>query len=507
MPDQSSGFNLTVRNTTDVHDKSNDNLRLIYESQKGYCRIFFAVRNGRKIAYKALRRQFVDDPIYTELLRKEYEIGHTLYHPGIVSVIGFETLPDLGPVILMEYVDGITLKEYLATHAPLKRDEAENILLQIESALSYLHSHSLIHRDLKPANIMLTFSGKFVKIIDFGLSDGTAFSDYKYAGGTTNYSAPEQLAKGIDNDPRADIYSIGKIMQDMIPDATGAWRRVAERCCMSDPDLRPDSVDKITATIRKLGQRRRYLVASVAAIAALLISIGGIVIFQRQSARPDPIVTASNPNPPIQNVPSKDTIQPTIVLPPDSDMLNPFPTIEPAPSVQDPDIQNIAEEPTLTPQPNDIEADNKIDETIPLEETCYQMARKFAAARWKYHVHAIDTMKSARSVQLAIVGHWRHLAKEDFGKWLSTKVTKNSPYYNQLVDMAYKTIRQYEDENIAEQGQAWQRANKNNNISGAITYTKRYIDRDRIRVDSLMEDGTWYTHIWDESVRRALRDF
>lgn len=245
---------------------------LIYESGSGYCRVYSGVRNGRRIALKALKPEYRDSAIHRELLRKEYEIGHTLYHPNIASTLGFEDVEGLGPAIVMEYVDGITLEEYLTNNGPMDRAAAMAVTAQICDALAYLHSHQLIHRDLKPANVMLTHSGRYVKLIDFGLSDGTAFTNYKYAGGTLHYSAPEQLAEGTDNDPRVDIYSLGVIMRKMCSDCKGGYRKVAFRCSSENPDDRPADASKIPGAIRRidLKRRRSFIALSAVAVATIL---------------------------------------------------------------------------------------------------------------------------------------------------------------------------------------------------------------------------------------------
>lgn len=500
MTSQSSGFSLTNRTSDNGFSRSDESLRLIYESQKGYCRIFFAVRNGRKIAYKALKEEFKDIPVYSELLRKEFEIGNTLYHPGLVTFIGYETHSQLGPIIVMEYIDGVTLKEFL-TNRQLSRSEADDILQQIISATSYLHSHGLIHRDLKPTNIMLTLTGRYVKIIDFGLSDGSAFTDYKFAGGTTNYSAPEQLEKGTDNDPRVDIYSIGKIMHDLLPKASGGWRKAIENCTMIEPERRPASVEDISSIIRSYNRRRLILIS--------LLS-GGLAI-----ATAVAILWMSKPAEQLVEFPPATSEKPTIssdtilianhkgLLDGDTMALSPE-LLEEVALGDNPEVNTM--EPvgdTSLPSTDESKPDSQND-NIPLEETCYRKARELAAIRWKQHIHAIDTMKSTRSIQLALVGHWRHLTKEDFANWLSTKVTKDSPYFKQLVEMAYKTIRQYEDEHVAEQSLAWNRAYKNNKVVGAITTFQRDMGNGYIRRDSLMEDGTWSIYQWHEPTMRAL---
>lgn len=498
MLQQSSGFNLANQKMANV--ASDERPRLIYESQKGFSRVFFGIRNGRRIAYKALREEYIHNPIYRELLRKEYEIGHTLYHPGLITFLGFEIVDDIGPAIIMEFVDGITLSEFLQSRQTLSRKEAEEILRQIISAMDYLHSHELIHRDLKPGNIMITHSGQFVKIIDFGLSDGAAFVDYKYAGGTRHYSAPEQLSEGIDSDPRADIYSIGKIMSDLQPKARGGWRKTALRCCAQERENRPDSVAEIIPLIRQTDRRLKTLrfAASIGALAIVVAAIF-LILKPKESITPaatdHPLIAGSQLRP--------DT---TAVAAAPSDSVN---FISETPELTDaslPENKEILSADIVVEDPTATKSSLTGDDAMPLEEVCYRKALELAAVRWKEHCSAIDTMKHQRSMQLALVGHWRHLAKEDFRNWLSAKVTKDSPYFNQLTDMAYKTFRHYEYDHIEDQSKAWARNKKNNNnkVPGAFTVIQKDLGDGRIRKDSLMEDGTWAIRVWHEPTYQEI---
>lgn len=190
-----SGFNLPAGSHT---GRQPIKPQLIYESRRGYCRIYKSEINGRRVALKALKPEYAESAVHIDLLRKEYEIGHNLYHPAIASTIDFRQFDGIGHAIVMEYVDGLTLHDYMDRHGTFTKEKATAIIEQVCDALSYIHSHQLIHRDLKPRNIMLTHDGRYVKIIDFGLSDGTAYTDFKYSGGTRRYSAPEQLEKGTD---------------------------------------------------------------------------------------------------------------------------------------------------------------------------------------------------------------------------------------------------------------------------------------------------------------------
>ncbi len=237
---------------------------------------------------KVLKPEYLDSTIHRDLLRKEYEIGHSLYHPNIASTLGFEEIDSLGPAIVMEFVDGITLEEHISSNGTMERDAAMAVTEQICDALAYLHSHQLLHRDLKPANIMLTHSGRYVKLIDFGLSDGTAFTNYKYAGGTLHYSAPEQLADGVDNDPRADIYSLGVIMRKICSDCKGGYRHTACRCCAENPEERPADASKIPGMIRRFDtMRHRRLIGFTAAVAALAV-VAALALFRTTDQKTSP---------------------------------------------------------------------------------------------------------------------------------------------------------------------------------------------------------------------------
>lgn len=259
-------------NIPDFLSTSNRQPELIYESDSGYCRVFSALSHGRRIALKVLKADYISSEIHRNLLRKEYEIGHALYHPNIISILGLEEVGVLGLAIIMEFVDGITLEEYLKTNGAMAQNEAMVLIEQICGALAYLHSRQLIHRDLKPSNIMITCPGHYVKLIDFGMSDGTSFTDFKYPGGTPYYSAPEQLAEGVDNDPRADIFSLGVIMREICPGSKGSYRKIADRCMAHNPSNRPADASKIPQSVIRSKVKRRWTAITAVFIFLILLS-------------------------------------------------------------------------------------------------------------------------------------------------------------------------------------------------------------------------------------------
>ena len=185
-------------------------IQKVYESRGGYTLVSKMAVGGRLVALKSLKPEYVGNPFYEGLLRKEYEIGSGLNHPNICPVLGFVNIPGLGNCIEMRWVDG----ERLGALIGRKGLPVRKIILEICDALEYLHRNQIIHRDLKPSNILITNNGQNVKLIDFGLSDADWYTLFKNPAGTRDYVSPEQLA-GEDVDCRTDIYSLGRIMQEL----------------------------------------------------------------------------------------------------------------------------------------------------------------------------------------------------------------------------------------------------------------------------------------------------
>ena len=174
-------------------------------SNRGYSQLTRAKRHGRWWMLKGLKEQYRQDAVYRALLQKEYEITSQLQHPMVVSAFSLEEVDGLGPCIVMEWVDGVTLKEWLAqgNHTKKQRRHVVDMLLDV---LAYVHSCQTQHRDLKPSNIMLTHDGQHLKLIDFGLSDTESHAILKAPAGTEGYMAL---------DGPSDIYSLGCILREL----------------------------------------------------------------------------------------------------------------------------------------------------------------------------------------------------------------------------------------------------------------------------------------------------
>lgn len=203
-------------------------------------------RYGKWYFLKGLQPINRDLTQFREYLKKEFELEIQLDHPNIVRAVSWENDEHFGPCFLMEFVDGLTLDEFLETNPSVKI--RKKIALEILSAMSYFHSLQIIHRDLKPLNILITHKGNNVKIIDFGLSDSDAYAIFKQPAGSDGYAAPEQITSGAETDQRSDIYAFGKILQLLFPHRYWLIKR---KCLQYDKTRRFANADEIVARIRR----------------------------------------------------------------------------------------------------------------------------------------------------------------------------------------------------------------------------------------------------------------
>ncbi len=171
---------------------------------------------NRNVAIKVLKEEFKDDEEIIKRFNIESQAVAGLSHTNIVSVFDVGTEGDLH-YIVMEYVEGITLKEYLKESGALVWNKAVDFSIQICSALQHAHRKGIVHRDIKPHNIMLT-KDDVLKVMDFGIARAVTTHTTKLdteALGTAHYCSPEQ-AKGSYTDERSDIYSLGVVMYEML---------------------------------------------------------------------------------------------------------------------------------------------------------------------------------------------------------------------------------------------------------------------------------------------------
>ncbi|MEV4437710.1 Stk1 family PASTA domain-containing Ser/Thr kinase [Streptomyces sp. NPDC049577] len=190
----------------------------------GMAEVYLAhdTRLGRTVAVKTLRVDLARDPSFQARFRREAQSAASLNHPSIVAV--YDTGEDYVdgvsiPYIVMEYVDGSTLRELLHSGRKLLPERSLEMTIGVLQALEYSHRAGIVHRDIKPANVMLTRTGQ-VKVMDFGIAramgdSGMTMTQTAAVIGTAQYLSPEQ-AKGEQVDARSDLYSTGCLLYELL---------------------------------------------------------------------------------------------------------------------------------------------------------------------------------------------------------------------------------------------------------------------------------------------------
>ncbi len=180
------------------------------------------VRLHRDVAVKVLRADLARDPSFYLRFRREAQNAAALNHPAIVAVYDTgeaETANGPLPYIVMEYVDGVTLRDIVHNDGPIEPRRAIEIIADACQALNFSHQHGTIHRDVKPANIMISKGGA-VKVMDFGIAKaladaGNPVTQTSAVIGTAQYLSPEQ-ARGETVDARSDVYSLGCVLYEVL---------------------------------------------------------------------------------------------------------------------------------------------------------------------------------------------------------------------------------------------------------------------------------------------------
>lgn len=174
---------------------------------------------GEEVAVKQMHADLLNDPEFVRRFEREAAAQSMLNHQNIVRTLGHGQDGDV-PYIVMEYVEGITLKDFIKNRAPIEQKMLTRIARQILAALGHAHAHGVVHRDIKPQNVLMG-RGNILKVTDFGLAKAASSATITMTGsnvlGSVHYFSPEQ-ARGIASDARSDLYSLGIVLYEM---ATG----------------------------------------------------------------------------------------------------------------------------------------------------------------------------------------------------------------------------------------------------------------------------------------------
>ena len=231
-----------------------------------------AKRYGRWWLLKGLNKQVANETAYIQRLRKELELLMQLEHPFVVSTVGLEMVEDLGNCIVMEYVEGTTLKEWLREKHTYK--DRKRIAIQLGEAVDYIHTKGIVHRDLKPENIIITKNGNNVKLTDFGLADSCSYAILKQPAGTPQYMSPEQM-QTAGADVRNDIYSLGIVYSEM--HLGYGFKHIIHRC-LKPIELRYQNASELRNAIRK--QEKITAIFAWSAIVLLVVVAAFIIVTQ-----------------------------------------------------------------------------------------------------------------------------------------------------------------------------------------------------------------------------------
>ena len=232
----------------------------------------FKARYGTK--YVILKTTHIHDAMHSEILRREYEMGKTLSHACIVSTLAFEENTPVGPAIVLEYIEGVTLSEYYSRSLSLSKcprntstsvTKRKHLLHDILDGVDYLHHRGILHNDLKPDNILINKLGH-ARIIDFGLSSSYDSIYTGVIGGSEGFTAPEILQGEGYAGASSDIYSLGLIIQLLFGNT---YQKIVKKCTMIEPEARYQSIGELK---RALFVKRALPWAVCAGILVLIIA-------------------------------------------------------------------------------------------------------------------------------------------------------------------------------------------------------------------------------------------
>ena len=248
--------------------KDYTDLRLIHTSRYGNSRVFTASFNGKKVIVKALKEECANDPACKELLKQEYETTSMLENKYIRKALDYVTIEGLGDCIIFEYIEGKSLAEHVRV-GTLSEKQVKSILAEVCDGLYYMHRNGVVHCNLNPENIMVTANDYRARLIDIGVPETKKDADRELLIKEMEFVAPE-IIKGEDVDSRADIYSLGKIMEFIGErNITHQYNATATHCTQFSKEQRFETISEVRSAV---GKGRS--VVKIILFAAVVIAVG-----------------------------------------------------------------------------------------------------------------------------------------------------------------------------------------------------------------------------------------
>lgn len=257
------------------YSKDYTDLRLIHTSRYGNSRVFTANYNGKKVIVKALKKECADDAACKASLKQEFETTSILDNKYIRRALDFVRIEGMGDCIVFEYVEGKSLAEHVRV-GTLSEKQVKSVLAEVCEALYYLHRNGIVHCNLNPDNIMVTANDCRVKLIDIGVPETKQEADRELLIKEMEFVAPE-IIKGEDFDSRADIYSLGKIMEFIGErNISKQFSAVATHCTQFSREQRFDNISDVRSAITKGHSFVKLII--VAVVLAILAGLAVIYV-------------------------------------------------------------------------------------------------------------------------------------------------------------------------------------------------------------------------------------
>lgn len=223
--------------------------------ERTYTTIYTASRYGRRFVLKTLSSKCAELTDYRLQQEQEFQLGIQLVHPNIVATYALEEINGVGRCIVQEWIDGVTLGEWLSTNPT--NAARERVVTQLLEAIEYLHGLQLVHHDLKADNILITRNGSNVKLIDFGLA------------------ATDSTLSPVPNDPKRDIQRVGQLIEIILPNKYG---RIVKKCKKGD-------FSTINAIQMAIYNRNRIVRITPIVLSILLFIVAALLFYSSWNAK------------------------------------------------------------------------------------------------------------------------------------------------------------------------------------------------------------------------------